>query len=48
VECFFGLVDMKDNGRVGVGADLFATHLDDPQKTLFLGGVGVAEMLAWL
>ena len=48
VECFFRLVEMKDSGRVGGGADLFATHLDDPQKTRFLGSFCVAEMLVWL
>lgn len=48
MEHFFRLVVMKHNGRIGEVSDLFATHLDDPQKTLFLGGAGVAEMLVWL
>lgn len=48
VECFFRLVDRKDNGRVGGGADLFPMHLADAQETVELGDVGVAEMLVWL
>lgn len=45
---FSRLVNMKDKGIVAVGAHLFPEHLDDPQKTLSLQGVKVAEMSAGL
>ena len=41
------LVDMEDKctGTAEASANLFPEHLDDPQKTLSLGGLRVAEIL---
>ena len=36
------LVYVQDKRRVEGGANLFPEHLNDPQKTLSLGGVMVA------
>ena len=43
----FGLVDVEDKstGTVEGGTNLFPEHLDDPQKTLSLGGIRVAGIL---
>ena len=50
VDPFFWLAGVEDKrtGTVERGANLFPEHLDDPQKTLSLDGVWVAEILMGL